>query len=305
MRRPRHPHPGRRDEPTHALIATARREGGRWAALAAATAALALSPASTPAAPGTAPAASSLAAVTPDTTERVDADTLPTFVGTVRSRQTGETVGGAAVMVPGLERRTTTGPDGTFRFDSLAPGRHEVRVRYLGYTTNPRRVEFRTRHATRAELWLERTVLAVEELRVEVSRPSPDPYAGFKRRQENEMGVFLDRGDIEERNPARTSDLFRTMPGVNVTPSDMGEARVSISRFGRRCHPTVYVDGALTNALPVDLVMPNAIVGIEVYRGASEVPPGFNKPTEGCGTIVIWTRSPGHTPPGMEPDSTG
>lgn len=261
-------------------------------------------------APGPSPA-DTLPAVPPvpsdtvhgDTTSRPD--TLARFVGTVRSRQTGELVSGARVLMPSQGRRTITDEEGRFRLDSLRPGRHRVRVHYLGYETNPRVVELRARHSTRAELWLARTVLAVEDLRVEVTEPRADPMAGFKRRREAGFGVFLDRGDIERRDPAHTSDLFRSLAGVRVTPNRFGTARVTIGRFGGRCAPTVYVDGTLTAGMPVDYVMPQSIIGIEVYRGASEVPPQFNKPTErGCGTILIWTRNPGHTPPGVEPDSS-
>lgn len=238
-------------------------------------------------------------------TDTTGSDTLPRFLGTVRSRQTGETVSGAEVRIPAQDRATLTDDRGRFRLDGLDPGRHEVRVHYLGYTTNPRVVELRPRHSTRADLWLERTVLAVEELEVRVTRPRADPMAGFRDRRDDGFGIFLDRGDIEDRNPAQTSDLFRSMAGVSVGPNRMGMARVTVRRFGGRCPPTVYVDGVLTTGIPVDFIMPESIIGIEVYRGASEVPPQFNKPTEqGCGAILIWTWDPGHTPPGMEPDST-
>lgn len=244
----------------------------------------------------------------PDTTHSDTAagsDAPARFTGTVRSRQTGELVTGALVVVPSQSRRTITDEEGRFRLDSLAPGRHPVRIHYLGYETNPRVVELRARHSTRVELWLERTVLAVEDLRVEVTEPRADPMAGFRQRRDDGFGLFLDRGDIEERSPAHTSDLFRTLAGVTVAPSRGGVARVTIRRFGGRCAPTVYLDGVLTSGLPVDFVMPQSIIGIEVYRGASEVPPQFNKPTaQGCGAILIWTRTPGHAPPGVEPDST-
>lgn len=231
-------------------------------------------------------------------------DSLARFVGTVRSRQTGDLVSGAQVMISSQGRRTVTGEEGRFRLDSLAPGRHRVRIHYLGYRTNPRVVELRARHSTSAELWLERTVLAVEDLRVEVTEPSVDPMAGFKKRREGGFGLFLDRGDIDDRNPSHTSDLFRSLAGVRVTPNRFGVARVTMGRFGGRCSPSVWVDGTLTSGIPVDYIMPQSIVGIEVYRGSSEVPAQFNKPTaQSCGTIVIWTRNPGHTPPGVEPDS--
>lgn len=261
--------------------------------------------------PGMAPGVATpppLPAFVTDTTRRdtvARPDSLARFVGTVRSRQTGELVSGARVLVPSQGRRTVTGDQGRFRLDSLEPGQHRVRVRYLGYGTNPRVVELRARHSTRAELWLDRTVLAVEDLQVEVTEPRVDPMTGFKQRQEAGFGLFLDRGDINERKPAHTSDLFRTLAGVSVTPNRYGTARVTIRRFGNRCAPDVYLDGVLASGLAVDNILPHSIVGIEVYRGASEVPPQFNKPTkDGCGTIVIWTRNPGHTPPGVEPDTT-
>ena len=233
------------------------------------------------------------------------ADTLSRFVGLVRSRPTGESVGGALVLLTGQERRTVTDDDGRFRLDSLAPGRYEVRIHHLGYTTNPRTVELRPGHSTRAEFWLERTVLRVEDLEVRVLRPRVDPMAAFRRRREDGHGHFLDRGDIEARNPASTSDLLRTLSGVRVTRDAWGRSRVTITRFGDRCRPTVYTDGVLTSSMPVDAVRPESIIAIEVYRGASEVPPQYNPPTvQNCGTILIWTRNPGRTPPGVEPDSS-
>lgn len=330
MRRSRHPHPSRGDGPTRALRSgrPARLDrsppaGGLTAAACVLIAALAspdlpaapapASPASTPPSgpgptPGSSPppaAPSSAADARGAPKEAAPADTLPRFVGVVRSRQTGEGVGGAQVMVPGQGRRTVTDDSGRFRLDSLEAGRHDVRVHYLGYTTNPRAVELRPRHSTTAELWLERTVLAVEDLQVQVEGPRPDPMAGFRSRRENGFGTFLDRGDIEARDPAHTSDLFRSMAGVRVSPNRMGTARVTVGRFGGRCEPSVYLDGVPTTGMPVDFVLPESIVGIEVYRGPSEVPPQFNRPSEeGCGTILIWTRNPGHTPPGVEPDST-
>lgn len=322
MRHPGHSHPGRGDGPTRALTSgrPARPHrcppsaGGLTASACVLLAALAAS--DLPAAPapspisstppsGPSPSPPSSAAGVHGATGAVPADTLPRFVGVVRSRQTGEGVGGAQVMVPGQARRTVTDDSGRFVLDSLDAGQHEVRVHYLGYTTNPRTVELRPRHSTRVQLWLERTVLAVEDLEVEVEGPRPDPMEGFRRRREDGFGTFLDRGDIEARDPAQTSDLFRTMAGVSVSPNRMGTARVTVGRFGSRCSPSVYLDGVPTSGMPVDFVLPQSIVGIEVYKGPSEVPPQFNRPTEqGCGTILIWTRNPGHTPPGVEPDST-
>ena len=54
-----------------------------------------------------------------------------------------------------------------------------------------------------------------------------------------------------------------------------------------------YVDSK--DGRTLDIVDPSTVEGIEIYPGASTVPPQFNT-REGntiCGVIVIWTRVPG------------
>ncbi len=60
----------------------------------------------------------------------------------------------------------------------------------------------------------------------------------------------------------------------------------------------VYVDGALAfdstqaeNGLfDVNSIPPAQIEAIEVYTSAAQIPAQFNKTSNGCGVMVIWTR---------------
>jgi hypothetical protein len=42
-----------------------------------------------------------------------------------------------------------------------------------------------------------------------------------------------------------------------------------------------------------DLATPTILEGIEIYRGASTIPPEFISPESRCGVIALWTRRGG------------
>ncbi|MFB6240671.1 MAG: hypothetical protein ABEJ46_03770, partial [Gemmatimonadota bacterium] len=73
--------------------------------------------------------------------------------------------------------------------------------------------------------------LEVADLKVEVKQTNRvDPMADFKRRMQRGFGEFITRKEIKERNPQHTSDLLRTVPGVDVGPVRYGRALVTMRR---------------------------------------------------------------------------
>ena len=122
----------------------------------------------------------------------------------------------------------------------------------------------------------------------------------FYRRKDAGGGFFITRDDIEHRNPLELSDMLRTMPGAVLVPVS-GSARAVLrfartSMVGRDCPPQYYVDGVMATGLNIDDLEPSDIEGIEVYSGASRIPPQFNNSRIGtsiCGVVVVWTRIPG------------
>lgn len=243
----------------------------------------------------------------PDTTDAADTvevgprapgvDTTANFTGTVASSQTGKPISGARVSIPEIQYGAITDEEGRFTIEELPPGLYDVRVHYLGYTTNQRPIRLQPGRVTNATFLLERDVLEVADLKVEVKQTNRvDPMADFQRRMDRGFGEFITRQEIEERNPQHTSDLLRTVPGVSVGPVRYGRARVTMRRSGRECRPVVFLDGVLTRNYAVDNLQPQAIEGIEVYRRGSETPPQFDVGSTGCGVLVIHTRVGGTNP---------
>ena len=250
--------------------------------------------------PGTAVAQETDTIPEPDTTAAADTvevapapdvDTTANFTGTVASSQTGKPISGARVSIPELQFGAITDEEGNFTVRELPPGLYDVRVHYLGFSTNQRPIRLQPGRVTNATFLLERDVLEVADLKVEVKRSNRvDPMAEFKRRMERGFGDFITREEIEKRNPQHTSDLLRTVPGVDVGPAQYGQADVRMRRAGRECQPVVFLDGVLTRNYNIDQLQPQSIEAIEVYRRSSETPPQFTLSSSGCGVLVIHTR---------------
>lgn len=153
------------------------------------------------------------------------------------------------------------------------------------------------------------TVPRVDPIRLPaltVRAPRPDrsgKMRGFDRRRRlHPAGIFVGRKEIERRDPRRVSDLLRGLGGVTpVRPGGgPGHPRVRMDRTprlpGRRaCRVRFYLDGQplpKDGGFRIDALAPEEVEGIEIYRGISEAPPKFQRRSDRCGVVVIWTRDP-------------
>lgn len=236
----------------------------------------------------------------PDTTEAADsvevtrraaaADSTSNLTGTVASSRTGEPIHGARVSIPEIEYGAITDESGNFRIRELPPGTYDVRVHYLGYSTNQRPIRLRPGRVTNVTFVLERDVLKVADLKVTVKAPdTPHPMAEFRRRMQKGFGEYITRNDIERRSPRNTSDLFRGVTGVDVARRQFGTSQILMRRGARRCKPALFLDGVLRRDFPVDNLDPDAIQAIEIYRRNAEIPPKFQGASN-CGILVVHTR---------------
>lgn len=113
--------------------------------------------------------------------------------------------------------------------------------------------------------------------------------------------MFLERVEIERRNPRTLTDLMRTVPGVRVIAQGAGFRYVT-SHFRRladatgssndgTCDMMLYLDGQ-----PFPMESGDADVSIriaelaalEVYVSAGSVPRQFAGVSAACGVIVLW-----------------
>jgi hypothetical protein len=187
---------------------------------------------------------------------------------------------------------------GVFRFANIPAGKRELHFRRLGFA--PKAVDTQIGEGTTVALAvvLEASATAIEGMTVEEATRRRQMLSDFYDRQASGFGHFVTRDQIEKRNPMNLSDMMRMIPGARLTPiRGGGQAALRFSRAQgtRDCPPQYWVDGVKTWNLNIDDIVPQDVEGIEVYSGASTVPPQFNtkEGTTICGVILIWTRVPG------------
>lgn len=229
------------------------------------------------------------------------AEALPAQVEGVVRGPGGAVVAGAEVLVTpatpsggGLvvARRLYTADDGVFRVGNLPPGGATVAVRRMGYRPASLPVTLPT---ARLEIALEPVPQKLAT--VVVRERTRGPYTGwmrhFNRRRDAGFGRFISRADIERQNPMITTDLLRTVPGVQIRGGAGGN---SVRIRNATCPPFIWIDGAPATAgyIDLDAFSPMTVEGLEVYSGPATVPPELRGPRgeDRCGVIALWSRVP-------------
>ena len=208
-------------------------------------------------------------------------------------------------------RRTTSNDMGIFTFEVRRASAVRIRASRLGYesATTPI-LYFGEREFFRVEVRLDPDAILLAPLEVIAwsERPDDAVLEGFRRRLETGMGTYITRKEFEDRRPSFVTDLLREVPGLQVAGSGSGTRPiVRVERAGSRdCMTQVFVDGFLVNRRSLsadgfrpmdfridDVVSPNSIEGIEIYKGLGTVPAEFLNPDAVCGVIAIWTKRGG------------
>ena len=195
-----------------------------------------------------------------------------------------------------LSRRIFTDDSGSFRVPAMPMGPATVAVRRIGY--KPVSLQAALPTETPLFILLDPGVQTLGKVVVkDRQRSYTGPLAEFNRRRDMGFGTFITRGDIDRRNPLRTSDMLRMIPGIAVSQGFGGS---SMNIRNSRCQPLVWIDGtpALSGPLDVDVFAPFTLDGIEVYKGPAETPVELRGPRgeERCGVIAIWSRMPERQP---------
>jgi hypothetical protein len=219
-----------------------------------------------------------------------DTTPLPPLTGTATVAGVVRGVGGlplgeAQVQVLGARGTSVTDARGGFSLGDLPSGTQVLEVRRMGYLLGQQPVELRAGQTLTEDVRLRR-IVTLDSIRVLAQRSR---YRQFEdHRKTNPFGTFLTAGDIEGRRPFYTSDLFRQIPGFTVSGSGfeavVGPGRGVASLTGA-CTTNVVIDGMPNQE--VNLINPNNIGAMEVYRPGQPGPIEYNK---GCGVIMIWSK---------------
>jgi hypothetical protein len=196
---------------------------------------------------------------------------------------------------------------GKFEFVVSRQAGVRIQAQHIGYKTNTTPVLYFDRHRfIEVEVRLDTEAILLAPLEVIVwSDVDRSPLLdNFRQRRSTGFGTYITRKDIEARRPMYTSDLLRTVPGIELIREGTGtRPRIELARgAGRWCRTQIFVDGMLMNRqgpgpeIDVrldDLVSPGSIEGIEIYKGLSSIPPEFLNADSQCGVIAVWTRRGG------------
>lgn len=216
-----------------------------------------------------------------------------TVSGRVVEHGTGRGIPDAEVRVGGTDVRAITGADGGFQLPALPGGTFAVSIAHIAYEQRRDSVTVQPSSTMMLTIQLAQQVIPLGPIAVEV-RSQRLERAGFYNRRERGFGSYATRHDWERRMPRFPSDIARTMPGLRVVPRSFGTGYAILDRSN--CAFRYVLDGTrVGSTFQMDDIPVEWIEAVEVYRGASTVPPEFAFPTAqaraNCGVIVIWTRA--------------
>jgi hypothetical protein len=193
-------------------------------------------------------------------------------------------------------QRTRSDRDGFFVFELREPGEYKLRTARVGYqTVTSEGVQVESRQTVQVEIHIATGEIALEPLRVTARTQPPRSVwlerEGFYDRERGGFGLFLTPYELSQRVAVQTSELFRGVPGLTLIPVGGSRYRIATTRSGSNCAPKMLVDGSPVADSDVDnMIQPQDVAGIEIYRGPSEVPGRWMGYRSSCGLIVIWTK---------------
>ena len=225
------------------------------------------------------------------------AQSVGAISGTVKD-SAGAPIPGVEVVILQAKSAVYSDSLGVFRFANIPAGKRQLHFRRLGFAPKSIDTQIVDGQTVALAIVLDVSATVIDGMTVEEMTRRRQMLSDFYERSASGFGHFVTREQIEKRNPMNLSDMMRMIPGARLTPvRGGGQATLRFSRAQgpRDCPPQYWVDGVKTWNLNIDDIVPQDVEGIEVYSGASTVPPQFNtkEGTTICGVILIWTRVPG------------
>jgi iron complex outermembrane receptor protein len=188
------------------------------------------------------------------------------------TRDSGDAMAGATVVLEELRREVRTATDGTYRFENVPPGNYHISVRAEGYSTR------RTEVAVTPEGATLDLVVELDLHFAEVVSVSPNARSQFETYQPTSV---LDGQELQKQLEATIGGTLQSEPGVAMRSFGAGPARPVIRGLdGDRV--AVLQDGQRVGDLSSQsgdhgvTLSPSAAQRIEVVRGPATLLYGAN-----------------------------
>jgi hypothetical protein len=214
-----------------------------------------------------------------------------TLRGRVIDSEFGHPLIGATVRVRRGTLPLTTDSMGRFEAPGLPAGESMVTIEALGYASNVFTVYVPAAGAVDQDFALDFTGHRLPELvvRGRAERLAPR-YADFELRRQRKLGAYLRWDDLSRGGYSSVGDALRTIRGVRIQCNQQQFECHAVMARTPQCQPTWFIDGVEVRSFHENTPIRD-IYGIEIYRGAGEVPGEFAGSNAACGVIVMWTKS--------------
>ncbi len=212
------------------------------------------------------------------------------IIGTLIDQRAGTSISEARIYLQNGRDTVRSDGNGRFVLGNLPPGTHVLEIAAPGYGIARFQVTLAGSQIYEHEFSLLFSGQSLPELTVEGSKAKKfGRYLDFERRRASKTGAFITRDEIESRGYMNVGAALEKVRGIHVQ-CDAIECKPYISRAGAFCSPTWIVDGTEVGSFHENTPIRD-IQGMEIYRGASEMPAEFGGSNSQCGVIVIWTKS--------------
>jgi hypothetical protein len=212
------------------------------------------------------------------------------LIGRMFDERTNEAMDQGIILVDSVRRDVQISSQGRFVISALSAGRHRIELRAVGYRPYVRDFTIVEGQVLELPFGMVFTGAQLPEIAVEARNSKLLPrFAGFELRRQHGMGMYITREEIRAKGYMNMGDALRTVSGVRVN-CGATDCSVRMARSTAGCGPTYYVDGRVARNFAESTPI-NDVQGIEIYRGAAEMPGEFAGDGAMCGVIVIWTRA--------------
>jgi len=213
--------------------------------------------------------------------------TAQAVAGTVATTEKGEPLGGANVMLAGVQGQANvavrTEANGKFLIAVRTPGVYSLRVNYIGFKPAESNVLLQSGDTVEVQVSMVPVATGLEPVTVYGTRLTREQLE-FESRRNVPWGFSFDRDDIDSLKYA-TTIMEVVDQGV---PWGTG---LAFSRGGqRRCY-AVYLDGREAETYGSEYPL-RWVYGMEVYVNYLDIPLKYRDPFRvgyNCGAILLWS----------------
>jgi hypothetical protein len=214
-----------------------------------------------------------------------------TLRGRVVDSEIGQPLPDATVRIKGGPSQLTTDSLGRFHAEQLPAGDVEVMIQLLGYAPGMFKVNLPPSGTLERDFALDFTGQRLPEQIVRARAEKLTPrYVEFERRRERKLGAYFRWDELEKRGYSSVGDALRTVRGIRIQCNQETFECFAFMARTPHCQPTWWVDGVEVGSFHENTPIRD-VYGIEVYRGAGEIPGEYAGSNAACGVIVLWTKS--------------